>query len=101
MNYQLKNLHLDNLIINTISSLSFSWPSDKICPKSFFHGGPQVRVLSALPNAEMEIHILPEIFNIITQIHLPTVIKVEEVKKEEILKALKKIDVQEQNVRVI
>ena len=47
----------------------------------------------------MEINILAEIFDIITQIHLPTVIKVE-VKREEILKALKNIDAKAKNVEV-
>ncbi len=101
MNCQLRSIQLCYIILYTISVVLFSWPSDEICPYSFIHGGHPVRVLSALPNAVMEIHILPEIFNIITQIHLPTVIKIEEVKKEEILKALKNIDGKEKNVQVI
>jgi len=78
----------------------YSWPSDEICPTIFIHGGPQVSVLSALPDTMMEIHILPDIINMITQIHLPTVIKIEEVKREEILKALKNIDVKAKTVQV-
>ena len=79
----------------------FSWPSEKINPDSLILGGDQVRVLSVYPNATMETHVLPEIFNIITQIRLPTVIKIEEVNKKEILKALKSVDEVAKKVQVI
>ncbi len=78
----------------------FSWPSNETCPNSFILGGPEVRVLSTQPNATMETNILPEIFNIITKIHLPTVIKIEEVQREEISKALKNFDVKAKKVQV-
>ncbi len=48
----------------------------------------------------METHILPEIFEMIKQINLPTVIKIEEVKREEITKALKNFDATTKNVQV-
>ncbi len=86
-------MHYSKIIFNNkISVVLFSWPLDEINPKSIIHGGPQVTVLSVQSDATMETNALEEIFNIITQIKLPTVIKIEEVRREQILKALKNLD---------
>jgi len=87
--------------ITYIFCFVFRWPADEIRPENFILGGPQVRVLSVQPNLSIETSAIPEIFDIITQISLPTIIKLEEVNREEILKSLKSFVLEATNVKVI
>jgi len=77
----------------------FSWPSNEILPKSFVHGGSQVSVFSVQLNATME-NALQEVIDYVTDIKLPTVIKIEEVHKEAIFKALEDFDWKEKQIEV-
>jgi hypothetical protein len=79
----------------------FRWPPNEIDPKSFVHGGAKVSVLAIQSNASMENQGLLEAIDYIGDIQLPTVIKIDEVYKGVIYKALKEFDWSSRNLEVI
>ena len=78
----------------------FSWPPNETRPYSIIHTGPKVKVFSVQSYATMESHALVEAVDFISKIKLPTVIKVEEIQRDIVSKALKNFDWKAKNIEV-